>query len=116
MNKNKLAPLASVVGLTVATALTAGVAQADVNPFSVNEISSGYEVAANMEGKCGEGKCGEGKCGGDTSKKADEAKKCDASKKADKEGKCGEGKCGGDASKKADKEGKCGEGKCGGSK
>ena len=70
--------------------VAAPVAQAGVNPFQVNELSSGYAQwgdklaeGACGEGKCGEGKCGEGKCG---------------------EGKCGEGKCG---------EGKCGEGKCG---
>ncbi|MFK8067245.1 MAG: hypothetical protein AB8D52_03275 [Gammaproteobacteria bacterium] len=60
------------------------VTNAESNPFSLNDLSTGYQVA---EGKCGEGKCGE--------------------KKA--EAKCGEGKCG--EAKKA--EGKCGEGKCG---
>ncbi|MFK5912845.1 MAG: hypothetical protein QM484_00600 [Woeseiaceae bacterium] len=78
------------------------------NPFSMNELSSGYMQLA--EGKCGGSKNmgKEGKCGGD--------------KKMKKEGKCGEGKCGG-AKKKMSKEGKCGgkkkmskEGKCGGSK
>ena len=59
---------------------------ADVNPFELNPLSSGYDVVSKggHEGKCGEGKCGEGKCG--------------------------EGKCGGEK----DGEGKCGEGKCGG--
>src|SRR5688572_7149580 len=83
----------SMVGLPVANA-------AD-NPFAMESLESGYQVAAD-EAKKKEGKCGEGKCG--ASKTSD--------KKAD--GKCGEGKCGANqtADKKAD--GKCGEGKCGG--
>ena len=73
-------------------ASAAAPAVADVNPFQLNPLSSGYDVVS----KGGhEGKCGEGKCGGE---------------KGDSEGKCGEGKCGGE---KGDSEGKCGEGKCG---
>ena len=51
------------------------------NPFAMESLKSGYQVAAE-EDKKADGKCGEGKCGG--SKTAD--------KKTD--GKCGEGKCG----------------------
>ena len=69
-----LKPLAIALGAAVfASVITVPVANADENPFSLMELSSGYEVAG------AEGKCGEGKCGGDK----------------DKEGKCGEGKCGG---------------------
>ena len=88
-------PLAIAMGATFAAALSASpVANADANPFGMQNLSGGYMQLA--EGKCGEGKCGgksgkEGKCG---------------------EGKCGEGKCGGKSGK--EKEGKCGEGKCGG--
>ncbi len=84
-------PLAIAMGATFAAALSASpVANADANPFGMQNLSGGYMQLA--EGKCGEGKSGkEGKCG---------------------EGKCGEGKCGGKSGK--DKEGKCGEGKCGG--
>jgi len=57
------------------------------NPFAMQELTAGYNVAMS------EGTCGEGKCGGDKGKEA----------------KCGEGKCGGDKAKEA----KCGEGKCG---
>lgn len=93
----------------LATSITP-LASADVNPFSAQPLSSGYDLA-NFA-KDTEGKCGEGKCGGD---KADSEGKCGEGKcgggKSDAEGKCGEGKCGGD---KADSEGKCGEGKCGG--
>jgi len=78
-------------------------AQADANPFAVTELGSGYMVAANAEGKCGEGKCG----GAEKERTKEE--------KAG-EGKCGEGKCGAkneasDSEKKGG-EGKCGEGKC----
>ena len=82
-------PLAIAMGATFAAALSASpVANADTNPFGMQDLSGGYMQLA--EGKCGEGKCGENK--------------------SKKEGKCGEGKCGEDKSKK---EGKCGEGKCG---
>ena len=82
-------PLAIAMGATFAAALSASpVANADTNPFGMQNLSGGYMQLA--EGKCGEGKCGEGK--------------------SKKEGKCGEGKCG---EGKSEKEGKCGEGKCG---
>lgn len=109
-------PLAAALGAAFLASAIAPVASAEVNPFTANTLSSGYDLA-NYAHHGEEGKCGEGKCGGD--KKAEkEGKcgegKCGGDKKAEKEGKCGEGKCGGD--KKADKEGKCGEGKCGGDK
>ena len=72
----------------VAAMSASPVVNADVNPFGMQNLESGYMQLA--EGKCGEGKCGEGKM--------------------KKEGKCGEGKCG---EGKMKKEGKCGEGKCG---
>ena len=91
-----------------ATLVTAPLANADDNPFKLQSLKSGYQVADNKgkEGKCGEGKCGEGKCGGDKTKKEGSDK-----------GK--EGACGGDKTK--EKEGACGgdkakEGKCGGNK
>lgn len=104
----KLNPLAATIGAAVmVSALSAPVTAAE-NPFMTMDLKAGYQLAGDMEGKCGEGKCGEGKCGADADKKG--------------EGKCGEGKCGADADKKGDKksdkkgEGKCGEGKCGGAK
>ena len=82
-------PLAIAMGATFAAALSASpVANADTNPFGMQDLSGGYMQLA--EGKCGEGKCGEGK--------------------SKKEGKSGEGKCGEGKSKK---EGKCGVGKSG---
>ncbi|PKL61293.1 MAG: hypothetical protein CVV31_11980 [Methanomicrobiales archaeon HGW-Methanomicrobiales-2] len=71
------------------------------NPFAMQKLDSGYQLAGNdatkTDGKCGasmgekkkEGKCGEGKCGADKA-----AAEGDAADKG-KEGKCGEGKCGG---------------------
>jgi len=106
MKKTMKKSLSIALGTTFAAAMSASpVANADANPFGMQNLESGYmQVAEGKcgEGKCGgkakkEGKCGEGKCGGD---------------KAKKEGKCGEGKCGGDKAKEA----KCGEGKCGGKK
>ena len=91
---SSMKPLALVMGTAFAASMSAtATVSADENPFAMNELSGGFNLAA-AEGKCGEGKCGEGKCG---------EGKCGGDKKA-KEGKCGEGKCG---------EGKCGEGKCG---
>ena len=121
-NKKSITTLSIAAG----TAFVASLAMANVanaaegaNPFSMNELSSGYMQLA-------EGKCGEGKCGGKKMNKNSKEGKCGDSKKMEKEGKCGEGKCGGakkkmkeegkcgGAEKKMKKEGKCGEGKCGG--
>jgi uncharacterized low-complexity protein len=110
--KTIVKPVAIALGATFATSLAGTtVSNAAENPFSMQELSAGYMLAEQAEGKCGsgekkaeEGKCGEGKCG---------EGKCGSSETKAKEGKCGEGKCG---------EGKCGssetkakEGKCGGS-
>lgn len=83
--------LAVIVGASIAASAAMGTATASDNPFGLNDLQAGYDLA---KFEAGEGKCGEGKCGED---KADKAK----------EGKCGEGKCGEDHAKKA-KEGKCG--------
>ncbi len=96
----------SAVTLALGTAFAASMlagsyAQAADNPFEMQSLKNGYQVAQADDAK---GK--EGKCGGDKKKDA----KCGGDKK--KDGKCGEGKCGGDKKK----DGKCGEGKCGGSK
>jgi len=115
---------ASNTTLTLALTAAIGVAgnaNAAGNPFAMQPLSQGYQVAAAddkaMEGKCGGKKEMEGKCGGDKAKAGTKAKT--------QEGKCGEGKCGGSKAKAM--EGKCGgdkekagaksmEGKCGGSK
>jgi uncharacterized low-complexity protein len=93
-------PLALALGTAFFASAVAPLASAEVNPFSAQILSGGYDLASyskHEEGKCGEGKCGEGK----------------AEAKGEAEGKCGEGKCGDDKAK-AEVEGKCGEGKCGG--
>lgn len=93
------------IGTAVAgTFALAPAVQAADNPFGLQKLDGGYQLAAAdkaKEGKCGGDKKADGKCGGD--KKADG--KCGGDKKAD-------GKCGGDKKK----DGKCGEGKCGGDK
>ncbi len=108
MKKTMKKSLSIALGTTFIAAMSASpVANADANPFGMQNLESGYMQVA--EGKCGEGKCGEGKM----------------KKEQAKEGKCGEGKCGEGKMKKegkcgegdkAKKEGKCGEGKCGGKK
>ena len=96
--------LSVALGTTFIAAMSASpVANAETNPFGMQNLESGYMQVA--EGKCGEGKmkkegkCGEGKCGEGKAKA--------------KEAKCGEGKCGEGMMNKSDKakEGKCGEGK-----
>ncbi|MBC7946218.1 MAG: low-complexity protein [Burkholderiales bacterium] len=98
-------------GSALAASLAAmPIANAAGNPFALESLSSGYQVAdgdKKADGKCGEGKCGASKAEGAADKKAD--------------GKSGEGKCGATShgptsasDKKVD--GKCGEGKCGASK
>lgn len=108
MSRNTLKKsLAVAMGATFVAAMSAApIANADSNPFGMNNLDSGYMQVA--EGKCGESKMKkEGSCG-------------ESKDKGKKEGKCGEsmmkdseGKCGGD---KKMKEGKCGEGKCGAGK
>ena len=98
MNKTMKKSLSLALGTTFVAAMSASpMANADANPFGMQNLESGYmhvaegkcgEGKMKKEGKCGEGKCGEGKCG---------------EGKMKKEGKCGEGKM--------NKEGKCGEGK-----
>ncbi len=88
-------PLAMALGAAFLASAVAPMASAEVNPFSAQQLNSGYNLP-NFDKHGGEGSCGEGNCGGD---------------KGEGEGKCGEGNCGGE---KGEGEGKCGEGKCGG--
>jgi uncharacterized low-complexity protein len=97
MKKSTITPVAAALG----TALTLGLAstaQAADNPFGMQDLNNGYQIAMGdkpAEGKCGEKKAEEGKCGGE---KATEAK-CGGEKAT--EAKCGEKK----------PEAKCGAGK-----
>ncbi len=94
-------PLAIAIGSAVVTSLSVlPAANAEQNPFTVNDLSSGYMQVSEGEATCGANmKKGEGSCGANKDGKKMEGK-CAGEKKA--EGKCGEGKCG--------------EGKCGGKK
>jgi uncharacterized low-complexity protein len=93
------------IALAIGTAFAAGVAatpvvHADVNPFAVTQLSSGYMLSAD-EGQCGANRqASEAKCGAEKAaqKITDEAE-CGANKamakpKPVKEAKCGEAKCG----------------------
>jgi uncharacterized low-complexity protein len=102
MKKAKLTPIATALGTTLAVSLsTSPMANAAGNPFSMNELSSGYMVAED-EGTCGAME--------DTSSKEGESTQKTAEVDTSAEGKCGEGKCG---ERRKAHDGKCGEGKCG---
>jgi uncharacterized low-complexity protein len=111
-NKTAMKPLAVALGAAFVTSLAGTtVASASDNPFAMTELSSGYMVAEQAEGKCGEGMM----------KKTEEGEHAEGMMKKAEEGKCGEGKCGEGMMKKKEAEGKCGaapvkkegEGKCG---
>ncbi len=101
----KISLASSVVGAALLGVASVG-AHAAQNPFAVQELSSGYSVAAAEKAK--EGSCGEAKCGADKGKreasKAGHEGSCGADRKA-KEGSCGgekkagEGNCGADKKK-----------------
>mgnify|MGYP001765961250 CR=1 FL=1 len=123
MKPSSFRPFATALGATVLAGALAPAASAAANPFTLNELQSGYQLAQAQttqstdakpaEGKCGGEKAGEMKCGGE--------KTGDGSGEKAGEMKCGEGKCGGTppatgtegASSKAGEGKCCGEGKCG---
>jgi len=81
--------LTTAIGL--AGALAFGAVNAAENPFAMQDLGKGYQVAdKHMDGKCG----------GDMKKGKDG--KCGNEKKM-KDGKCGEGKCGSDKKKEGKK-------------
>lgn len=82
---SKINSLAATLGVSLLGTLALS-AQAAVNPFAIQELGSGYSLAAGDkvdEGSCGS-KSEEGSCGARPS----------GDDKSDAEGKCGEGKCG----------------------
>ena len=109
---NKKTLLSLAVGTAfAATAGLAPIAHAADNPFGMQTLRTGYQMAQAdttteapaekaKDGSCGADKKHDGNCGAD--KKKDGT--CSAAKM--KEGKCGNKK----------KDGKCGEGKCGANK
>jgi uncharacterized low-complexity protein len=116
-SKQTFNPITLIAGAALAATLIATPAQADVNPFGMSALVSGYMVAdaKGAEGKCGSNKTvSEAECGAN---KAAQAKlteaECGANKKAT------EAKCGADtkaAAAKPIQEAKCGEAKCGANK
>lgn len=88
----------NVTKTSVSLALTAvlgssGLALAGDNPFGMQVLDQGYQVA-EADTKAKDGKCGEGKCGSKSEAKAKDGQ-CGAKSEAKaKDGKCGEGKCG----------------------
>jgi len=109
MTKTKL--ISSFGAAVAASLLTAPIAQASENPFSMEKTSGAIQLAEDM-GKGADGKCGdkmkEGGCNGKMEKMKDG--KCGEAKCGDKM-KMKEGGCNGNMEKM--KEGKCSEGKCG---
>jgi uncharacterized low-complexity protein len=89
-----------LTAVTLASAVAFGSAVAGENPFAMQDLGKGYQVAQkHMDGKCGGDKAKDGKCGGDKKDAKGKDGKCGGEKKG-KDGKCGEGKCG---SKKEEK-------------
>lgn len=91
--KNTPKALAAALGATfVASMAATPVASADSNPFAMQPLSSGYQLAdKGKEGNCGGKKGSEAHCGA----KGDKDGHCGAVKDKKKEGQCGEAKCGG---------------------
>jgi len=89
---NKRTALTLALGTAFAASLAVAPAvNAAENPFKLDSLKSGYQVAENdksKEGKCGGDKAKDGKCGGDKAKDG----KCGGDKAKD-------GKCGGDKAK-----------------
>ncbi|TDJ22352.1 MAG: low-complexity protein [Gammaproteobacteria bacterium] len=84
-------PIAALIGSTfMATLGLSSGAYADTNPFTLNELEGGYQLAAADA----EGKCGEAKCGAETDSKDAEGSCGAGAEEKGAEGKCGEGKCG----------------------
>jgi uncharacterized low-complexity protein len=100
MKSTHLKPLTAALGATVLSAALAPTVSAGENPFALNELKSGYQLA-QAEPKPAEGKCGEGKCGGEMTGETKGETKGATEGKCGAGGKTSEGKC-------------CGEGKCGG--
>ena len=102
-NKTVMTPLSVALGAAFVTSLAGtSVANAAENPFAMTELSNGYMVAEQHEGKCGGAKTeegeamkeGEGKCGGAMKTEEAEAEGHEGKVEKEAEGKCGEGKCG----------------------
>ncbi|MCQ8104067.1 hypothetical protein NP590_08125 [Methylomonas sp. SURF-2] len=110
MKKFTKTPLTLAMGTAVMSGFAVN-AQAEANPFAVNELASGYMVA-EASNKTGHGACGGNvaDANGNKISKAEGKKAQPEVKKA--EGSCGEGMCGGmmqGGKMKKGMEGMCGE-------
>ncbi len=92
-NSTTKKPVALALGVAFAASIAAAPVQADVNPFTISSLASGYMVAdtKGVEGKCGGAKSAEkvseSKCGANKAQS-------EAAPKPLQEAKCGEAKCG----------------------
>jgi uncharacterized low-complexity protein len=117
-NKQISKPVSLAAGAIFAASIVAApTVQADVNPFAITALSSGYMVAdKGAEGQCGANKrVTEAECGANkAANKVNEAE-CGANKPAKKvnEAECGANK---PVKSKPVVEAKCGEAKCGANK
>lgn len=112
----KINPLLPAIGVVFAATVLSPLAFAADNPFAIQKLSGGYQLAAadmadkKMDGSCGADKKKDGSCSADMDMKATKKK----------DGKCGEGKCGADKKAAKMKDGSCGEkmkdGSCGADK
>jgi uncharacterized low-complexity protein len=97
-NKTKLKPVALAVGAAFATTLAmAPIANAASNPFAMNQLDSGYKLAASSEGNCGANKAKQTKeanCGANKAKEKAKEANCGANKAKEKakEANCGANK------------------------
>lgn len=111
--KTNRSSLKLATGMTVAASFAMGsLAHAADNPFSMQKLDGGYQLA--QADKKADGKCGEGKCGG--TRKAEEKKPADKNADAKCGAKSKDGSCGGAKAEDKKKDGKCGEAKCGANK
>lgn len=100
MSKQTIKPITLVVGAALSATLAAAPVQADVSPFAMSALASGYMVAdaKGSEAKCGSNKpVSEAKCGAEKAAKKATEGECGSNKAKAKpivEAKCGEAKCG----------------------
>lgn len=87
--QKNLARTSLSLAITGVTALLATHLQATENPFTLNPLPTGYQVADAHDVKTKEGKCGNGKCGASHNKKEKKSKKNCSEEEKSKEGACG---------------------------
>jgi uncharacterized low-complexity protein len=113
--KQTFNPFTLIAGAALAASVITIPAQADVNPFAMSAMASGYMVTAakGTEAQCGSNKTvNEAECGANKAATKVSEAECGANKKV------AEAKCGADnkVETKPIVEAKCGEAKCGSNK